>query len=154
MSIDLEVILYIAGAIITLSGAVGIIVKCLRNRITIISTNVAKAVACRTEEKLLSKIEEMNKSLQQIIAINQERDEHTRKLSLKNAASRIFEAHSHYMKRGSITSFALGTLNELFDEYEAHDGNGFGKVCMEQIRKLPIRETEDEIKVKELQHEN
>lgn len=138
MSVEVDIILYVAGAITVIAAAAGVVTKIVRNAIISVSKEVTEQVARALEDEFMDKLNSMDNSLRQIIEENRCRDEETRILSIKNAASRIFEAHSHYMKRGNISTFALANLEELFANYELRGGNSYAKLCMEQIRKLPV----------------
>lgn len=138
MTVNLDIILYIAGALITVSGAFAIMVRFAKKAITSVAEESISEIASSLEEKFAEDLCTVEDSLKAIIEINKRRDDETRFLTLKNTASRIFEAHSYYCERGSITTFALANLEELFLAYTAQGGNSYVLLCMSQIRDLPI----------------
>lgn len=137
-NITLNVILYACGAITALAAAGAVIVKIVKHTITSVSKQVTQQVSDVLEKKFLDRIDEVNRTLCEMIETNRQQDAETRRLSVKNAASRIFEAHNYYMERGNISSLALSNLRELFESYHRQGGNGYAALCMEQIEKLPV----------------
>ena len=138
MEIKLEFIVLLAGAVVSIAAACGVFYRIFKKAVSTISNDVLKQVTDTLEQNFLQKINTVNDTLKQNIEENRERDEATLRLTLKTTAARIFEAHRHYMKRGSITTFELAILEDLFTEYEHRKGNGHAKVWMGQIRTLPI----------------
>lgn len=150
MNIQLDLILYLAGAITGIAAASRLIIKMIKNAIMSVSTTLIQQTTAGLECELLKKIVEVNTSLTHLIEENRKKDEKTRELSVATAASAIFEAHSLYMERGSITTFALANLEALYRKYVAERGNSYGEICMNQIRMLPILDRPHEVLVNQL----
>lgn len=147
MTVDLDVIIYIAGAIVSVSAAVGIIVRLMNQKISAITENLLTKVEKTLTDSFAVQLDDLDKGLRLIIENDRKREEEIRILTLKNSAARIFEAHSCYSEKGSITTFALANLEEIFSIYIAQGGNSHARLCMEQLRKLPIVETKLEREV-------
>lgn len=140
MNIDLDFILYISSIIVGIAGAYAIIHRAIKKTSHRAITSVTQKTIESVEERLVEKIVQVEKALREIIQDNQMRDEKTRRLTMKNTASRIFEAHNYYMRKGEISTFALANLEELYAMYELDSGNSHAKLCVEQLRKLPIND--------------
>ena len=147
MTIDLDIILYIAGAIVSVSAAIGIVVRLINQKISAITEDLLTKVERTLTDNFAEQLDDLDKSLRLMIENNHKRDEEVRILTLKNSAARIFEAHSCYLRRGSITTFALANLEEIFSVYIAQGGNSYARLCMEQLRNLPIDENKLEREV-------
>jgi hypothetical protein len=52
---------------------------------------------------------------------------------------RIVQAHDHFEANGFIRIHSLKSLEELYKNYTALNGNGFISHLMEDIRKLPYK---------------
>lgn len=150
MNIQLDVVLYLAAGLTTIATAIGILSKMGKKAIARITKEITKEIEQSFDKKFTSRLNEMNENLKSMIEENRERDERTRYLTIKNSASRIFEAHSHYIRRGSISTFALANLEEIFQEY-SKTANGYAKLCMEQLRQLPICEVYEERQVVDME---
>lgn len=149
MAINVDKLLYVAGAIITITAAVKILFTYLRGLIEEISQRIITEAVGEIEEKLVVALKESTDELYELMDHNCENDKTTLELTLKNAKARIFEGHSHYMRRGSITTFALANLEEVYRIYEAQGGNSHAGICIRQLRDLPIIERPWENKVVE-----
>lgn len=147
MAVDLDIILYIAGAIVSVSAAIGIVMRLINQKISTIMENLLTEEEKNIIDNFTVQLDDLDKNLRLMIENDRRRDEAVRILTLKNSAARIFEAHSHYSKRGNITTFALANLEEIFSIYIAQGGNSHARLCMEQLRNLPIVETKLEREV-------
>lgn len=147
MTVDLDIILYIAGAIVSVSAAIGVVVRLINLKVSAITENLLTKVEKTLTDSFSVQLDDLDKSLRLMIENDRRREEEIRILTLKNSAARIFEAHSCYSKRGSITTFALANLEEIFSIYVAQGGNSYARLCMEQLRNLPIDETKWEREV-------
>lgn len=138
LALNMDIILYIAGAIITLTAVIKIFADLIEKSVKRVSKDAINAAIDELNEHFVSRLEDVDSSLRVLLNENRRNDKAVRTLTLKNSAARIHEGYSHYMRRGSITTFGLANLEEIFSIYEDQGGNGHTKLCMEQIRQLPI----------------
>ena len=138
MTLDMDIILYIAGAIITLTAVIKILIDLMQKCVGRVSKDIINTAIEELNEQFVSRLEDVDSSLRALLNENRRNDKAVRALTLKNSAARIHEGYSHYMRRGSITTFGLANLEEIFSIYKEQGGNGHAKLCMEQIRQLPI----------------
>lgn len=134
----MDVVLYVAGAIITLVAVTKILTDFLEKTVKRISTKVTDTAIDKFNEQFCEKIENMDESLRKLLEENRRSDKAVRALTLKNSAAKIYEAYSYYIRRGSITTFDLANLEEIYSIYREQGGNGHAKIYMEHMRKLPI----------------
>lgn len=134
----MDIVLYIAGAIITIAGASKILMRALAKSIQQISEKTVNTAVMELNDRFSNQLKDVEDSLRELLEENRRSDKMIKILTVKNSAARIHEGYSHYMRRGSITTFGLANLEEIYEIYEGLNQNGYTKLCMEQIRQLPI----------------
>ena len=136
MSHTLEIILYVAGAIITISSAAGIITKSLKGRISKIATEVSKEIDNKTLEEVKKDMKEISDQLNKLNQNTSQYHKNTDKMLASLARDRINQAHAFYIEHGSIDDHSMFTLEELFKSYTKMGGNGQVHTQMETLRDL------------------
>lgn len=148
MNINLDIILYIATAIITISSTVGILNKILTRTIENTTKEVISKEMKETNEKLDKQISEMRDYLNSYIESNNSENKLMRDTLLAMARDRINQAHIFYVQNGYIGAHSMAVLEDLYSSYHKLGGNGFVSKEMNDIRELELISTEDII------HEN
>lgn len=138
MTINVEIILYIAGAVITISTAIGVIGKLVRKSIERICINIVKQVLESYEKAVDIKIDSLFDTLDQFVKETKEIENNNRELFASMACVKINESYVHFIKQGSISTYSLAILEEIFEKYRSIGGNHLAAKQIEQLRKLPI----------------
>lgn len=142
MDISLDTILYICGAIVTISGAAVIINKLLKKTIEN-TTKDSISKAMKDNQKILNcQIKELKCSLDNHISSNDNDNKVVRSALLSITRDRINQAHDYYMRKGFIGAHSLFAVEELYTSYKQLGGNSFVDRQMEDIRDLEVRSAE------------
>lgn len=136
MSTTLETILWIAGAIITITTAAGIITKYLRSQISKIATDVSKEIDGKTLEEVRKDLEQITNKLNSLGDNVAGYHIKTDEMLTSMARDRINQAHTFYIEQGSIDDHSMFTLEELYKSYTALGGNGQVHTQIESLRNL------------------
>lgn len=138
MSISLDTILYICGAIISIASTAAVISK-------IIHKSIVKTTESCIENALRPYTEHIDE--QMIALLNQfkeykigqdKHNETVRKSLLASTRSQINDAHDKYMKLRFIGSHSLYIVEELYKSYSELGGNSFISSQMNEIRSLEV----------------
>lgn len=138
MSIDLDVILYICGAITAISAATAVITKVIKKSISKISKDVSNQVIKEHEKEILSRLQDLSDKVDQSIMDRKNSDIIQKEALISLACARINESYGFFMKRGSISPYALSILEEVFESYKNLGGNHLAESQIEELRKLRV----------------
>ena len=147
----LQVILYIAGAIVTLSSALTVLYKVFKKSILNISEDLIVKQADEMQKKIQLSSEEMLELIKKYETfLEQQKDviedlKHTFMLLCRD---RINQAFDYYTTKGFIGNHSLFILDELFDKYESYGGNGHTKEQMKILHSLDLLSAEQLTKLK------
>lgn len=136
MSIDIDVILYICGAISAISAATAIVIKFMKKSISKISKDVSNQVIQQHEQEILSKLQDLSNKVDKSIRDRKDSDIIQKEALISLACARINESYGFFMKRGSISPYALSILEEVLESYKNLGGNHLAESQIEELRKL------------------
>lgn len=142
--IDMDVILYVCGAIVSISAAVGIISKSTRNIVDKSTKSAIQNYLSAYSSTYDSKIDELKDKIQEYVENQQANNEDVRKALMASTRDRINQAHDYYVKRKYIGAHSLFVVEELYSSYKRLGGNSFVDRQMEDIRELEVRSAEIE----------
>ncbi len=134
-----NIILYIAGGVITLSSAIGIITKLFKKSVIGVSKNLIRETNDNYTQIVNLTTKDIKETLDTFIAASNEHDALIEAALMNLARDRINQAYSFYMNEGEIGEHSLFTLEELYKNYTQLGGNSHTHTQMEQLRKLRIR---------------
>lgn len=149
ISQSLELFLYICGGIITLSGAVTVVIRVFKQAVIKAAESSLQEHIREVDEELTNRIEhcqreihdeirEINETLNKFINKSIEIDELHSSTLMSLARDRINEAYNYYIDKPSISSHSLAVLEELYACYSKLGGNNFTGEQMKRLREKPI----------------
>jgi ElaB/YqjD/DUF883 family membrane-anchored ribosome-binding protein len=132
-----KIILYVCGGIITISGALSIIInKVVKKTIIKYSKETIdesfKTFTCSFDED----IKDLRDKLEEFIKQSNETDSKLRKATMRSVKDRLNQAHNYYMAKGYIGDHTMSILEELYSSYHELDGNDFIHNLMDDLRRL------------------
>lgn len=138
MQINLDIILYICGAIVSIATTAGIISKYFTK---IIKKNIKESIdesmkTCQSETD--KKIAELKDVLETHIENSDGSNDLIKDVLLSLTRDRINRAHSYYMSKEEIGTYTLSTLEDLYSSYLKLGGNSFIHKEMEDLRGLKV----------------
>lgn len=138
MQINLDIILYICGAIVSIATTAGIISKYFTK---IIKKNIKESIdesmkTCQSETD--KKIAELKDVLETHIENSNGSNDLIKDVLLSLTRDRINRAHSYYMSKEEIGTYTLSTLEDLYSSYLKLGGNSFIHKEMEDLRGLKV----------------
>lgn len=136
MNPTLETVLWVAGAIITISTAIGIITKYLKSQISKIATEVSKEIDGKTLSEVQKDLKDITDKLRELANNTSNYHSNTDKMLTCIARDRINQAHTFYMAQGSIDNHSMFTLEDLYKSYTDLGGNGQVHTQIEALRDL------------------
>lgn len=146
MMIDIDVIIYICGAIATVAAAVGIISKVVTKTIKKVSSAEIKKAMVECHESVASKIADLNGVIEEYTQQSNRNDEMLKESLMNLIRARINQAHTSYMKRKTIGAYSLATLDKLYESYKKLGGNSFVEREMQDIHRLKVVSAEELMK--------
>ena len=141
-TIDLNQLLYFAGAIATISAAIGIITKVTKKIITNTVKDSFEKSLDKYSETFDSKIKDLNDAIQEFITNQNLYNNQIRKALLNSTRDRINQAHDYYVRKKFIGAHSLYVVEELYSSYKELGGNTFIDRQMEDLRNLEVRSAE------------
>lgn len=142
MNINIGVILQIGTLIITVSSAVGIVIKVLKKFLKNITTEILRSELSTYQTSINEKLEDMNTKLCEFIDSQNSSNESMKSALLASTRDRINQAHDYYMRKKFIGAHSLYVIEELYTTYTKLGGNSFISRQMEDIRELEVRSAE------------
>lgn len=146
----LEIVLYIAGAIVTLSGALTIIYKIFKKSITNVSEDLISSSINKHTEETNKQIQELSNQLKGLTIRSEEANENLQHTLMSLCRDRINQAFDYYTTKGFIGSHSLFTIDELYDSYKKLGGNGYVEEQMKVLHSLDLKSAEQIAKEKDL----
>lgn len=146
MMIDIDVIIYICGAIATVAAAVGIISKVVTRTIKKVSSIEIKKAMGECHASVADEISLLNARLEEYIKNSNENDDMLKESLMNLIRARINQAHTSYMKRKTIGAYSLATLDKLYESYKKLGGNSFVEREMQDIHRLKVVSAEELMK--------
>lgn len=146
MMIDIDVIIYICGAIATVAAAVGIISKVVTKTIKKVSSIEIKKAMGECHESVANKISELNGVMEEYTLQSNQNDEVLKEALMNITRDRINQAHISYMRKKTIGSYSLATLDKLYESYKKLGGNSFIEREMDDIHRLKVVSAEEVIR--------
>lgn len=154
-AIDLDLIIYIAGAIASIAAACGIVSKTIKKGLQKTMKESVDQYYGQYSDKFDKKLDEVHEQLEQSLQSMHEElteykdsqhdaNERVRRSLLASMRDRLNQAHDTYCQQGWIGAHSLFILEELYSSYKENHGNGFADKQMEDIRNLEIRSAESE----------
>ena len=145
----LDYVLYVAGALLTISAAGAVLCKWIKKAI---SAAIHEDMET-SQKKMDKKLDEVQKKLNDEMAVLKDHlTEYTEKQNetndqmkselLTSKRDRINQAHDYYTKKKFIGAHSLFIVEELFAAYQKLGGNSFIIRQMEDIRELEVRSAE------------
>lgn len=142
MHINIDIILQIGTWIITVSSAVGIVIKVLKKFLKNITTEILRSELSTYQTSINEKLEDMNTKLCEFIDSQNSSNESMKSALLASTRDRINQAHDYYMRKKFIGAHSLYVIEELYTTYTKLGGNSFISRQMEDIRELEVRSAE------------
>lgn len=146
MNIDLDVIIYLSGAVAAIAAAVGIISKVVTRTIKKVSSAEIKKAMGEFHESVANKISELNGVMEDYTLQSNKNDEMLKESLMNLIRARINQAHTSYMKRKTIGAYSLATLDKLYESYKKLGGNSFVEREMQDIHRLKVVSAEELMK--------
>lgn len=146
MMIDIDVIIYICGAIATVAAAVGIISKVVTKTIKKVSSIEIKKAMGECHDSVAEDISSLSKRLDEYIENSNQNDEVLKEALMNITRDRINQAHISYMRKKTIGSYSLATLDKLYESYKKLGGNSFIEREMDDIHRLKVVSAEEVIR--------
>lgn len=144
--IDVDVILYICGAVATISATVAIVSKVVTKTIKKVSSAEIKKAMGECHESVANKIADLNGVIEEYTRQSNKNDEMLKESLMNLIRARINQAHTSYMKRKTIGAYSLATLDKLYESYKKLGGNSFVEREMEDIHRLKVVSAEELMK--------
>lgn len=141
-TISLNTILYISGAIATISAAIVIITKLTRKLLLKSLKSSIDECLQSHNESFNNKIESLNQTMVNFIESQNSFNDQFKKSLLSSTRDRINQAHDYYMRKKFIGAHSLFVVEELYTSYKQLGGNSFVDKQMEDIRNLEVRSAE------------
>lgn len=146
MLIDVDIILYICGAVATISATVAIVSKVVTKTIKKVSSAEIKKAMGECHESVASKIADLNGVIEEYTKQSNRNDEMLKESLMNLIRARINQAHTSYMKRKTIGAYSLATLDKLYESYKKLGGNSFVEREMQDIHRLKVVSAEELMK--------
>ena len=146
MVINMDIILYICSAIVSIAGAAAILSKILKKTIERTTKDSISKFMRESQQKLDSQIEEIKDSLSEYMRINNDANEIVKSSLLSITRDRINQAHTLHMQNKFIGTYSMSVLEDLFASYQKLGGNSFIFKEMQDLRSLEVISTEEIMK--------
>lgn len=146
MLIDVDIILYICGAVATISATVAIVSKVVTKTIKKVSSIEIKKAMGECHESVAEDIAALSKRLDEYIENSNQNDEVLKEALMNITRDRINQAHISYMRKKTIGSYSLATLDKLYESYKKLGGNSFIEREMDDIHRLKVVSAEEVIR--------
>lgn len=142
VTIQIEIIAYIASVIVGISAAAAIIHKLVKRMIVSTTKEAISTAVTEAGSNLHGEIKSLRNSLEEYVAKNTADNELMKQSLLAIARDRISKAHSQCMRDGYISKYLLLALEELYATYAKLGGNSFVSREMQDLRQLPLMSTD------------
>ncbi len=149
MKIDLDVIIYICGMVVTVGGAIGIISQYIKKLTNTLVREISQQVVDERVAEIRKDFDTFDQRLdemKQYLAVYTESQESEFKLIKKALLAmtreRINSAHDYYMSKKVIGAHSLFIIEELYKSYKDLGGNSFIDRLMKDIRELEVTSVE------------
>lgn len=141
INISLNLILYIAGAIVSISAAVKIVSSVVTKAIKrTFETEFAAELAEESKifkNQLLSEISAVHSDLKKFKEESIKADEQIKRALMRDMRNVINDAYNKYViDKNPIDSHTLFVLNEISESYTEFGGNSFAATQIQEIRKV------------------
>ena len=143
MNIDLDVIIYLSGAVAAIAAAVGIISNVIKKTIKNVSGEVIKSTLSECHKRISDEISNLNKKLNDYSEKSAENDELLKNALMNLIKARINQEHTSYAKKSTIGAYSLATLDELYVSYKQLGGNSFIEHEMNDLHSLRVVSAEE-----------
>lgn len=138
MNINLDIVLYLCGAIATVAAAAAIISRVVNNTIKKVAKESIEQYMTDYNKQVTDKINSLTKLLEDHIQNSDSNNECIRDTLLSQARLEINQVYSCYVDKGSIDSYTLSSLISLYKAYKKLGGNSFVESEINYLRKLKI----------------
>lgn len=138
ITIDLNWVLYIAGAIVTIAGAYTILQKSVYKKVSKLLEEMIENYFETIDNKHDDSIKELSDKLNEFMLKSENSDKNIKNCLLASTRERINQLHKHYMDQGEISSHSLYVIEDLYASYKSLGGNHGTDDQMREIRKLKI----------------
>lgn len=146
MTIDLDFILYLCGAIASISAAVAVAAKFLKRALNKIISEEIRGFSDNYERQLDAKLSSIRKDLDEYKKSDRKDAETIRTALMSLTRERINEAHVYCMSKGYLGSHTRFVIDELYNSYKVLGGNSFVDAQISDIRSLPVISAEDKMR--------
>ena len=143
MTINVDIILYVCGAIASISAASAIIYKLFSKAINKSVKEVVDKSIKDNQKEINNQLSKIKDVLEDHINESNESNDLTRDALLSITRDRINRAHTFYMKKTEIGAYTLSTLEDLYKSYTKLGGNSFIHKEMEDLRNLKVINAEE-----------
>ena len=143
-----EILVYIAGAIVTIYGAINIFAKKFKNSVEVICKDVTKNIVRENDKELTEEINNIKEMLENYINTSQKKDAIQQEALLHICYDRLCTAYEYYQDKEYIGHHTLFSLEQLYETYKKLGGNGHADMIMEYIRGLKCISAEPLIREK------
>lgn len=141
MSIDIDTIVYMAGFIITISGALTIIIKLSKKAISDVTQEVVKDYMKKHSDNINALTDRVN----ELIEHSDNNNDEIKEALLAIIRNQMNQIIIQYKRRKSIGTHTLFVVEELYRLYKKLGGNSFIDDQMKIIRSLQVVNAEDNI---------
>ena len=94
--------------------------------------------------RLVKAHDEQLQAIKQSIDVIQDTLDRREKSEIKRLRYSLIRAMEEYVSKGEITIRQLMSLEESFEDYHNHNGNGYVTTMMRKVRALPVKGKLDE----------
>ena len=138
MTIDLSTVVWVASAIVTITTAVGVIVKFVHKSLDKQIKDLLKDGGTSYQKEINQQLEELRNMMKSGTEESRENDQKLQRAMMATIRDRINQSYSFYIVKGKIGSHSMYILEELYKCYKEEGGNSFIDEQMKALRALEI----------------
>lgn len=132
----LDVILYIAKFIVSVSTAAVIVINWVKKQLkTVVKEVIDESIGTNNDE-LNKRICDISEKLDNFINSQNIEISLVKENLMNTTQDRISQAHSYYMKKDYIDELSMFFLEKLYESYKGLNGNGHVEGLMKDLREL------------------
>ena len=146
MIVNLDVVLYVCGAVVTVAAAFGVVAKAVSRTVRKGVENTVKKIVSDSSGQVCVELKVLAQRLDEYIEASSRNDEQLKQALLNLIRDRINQAHVSYMRKKTIGTYSLATLEELYHSYKILGGNSFIEHEMNDLHTLKVVSAEEIIK--------
>lgn len=142
MNINLDIVLYFCGAIVTIASAIAIVTKIINNTIKKTSREVIEQYMIDCNKESNDKIEKLTNMLEEHINNSNSSNNNIRNTLLSQARLQINQIYDKYIDSDTIDPYTLSSVISLYNSYTSLGGNSFVENEINYLRSLKVTNRE------------